>query len=340
MTRTLQVVKASPGMSVQDLGRPGFLTFGLSKGGAADPLALAEGAALLGQEKGCAVLEMAAMGGVFVASEDVRIALTGAPMRAKINSETLAWNASHLLPAGAELQIGSAENGNYGYLSIGGGIETELKLSSRSAHLSVGVDTPIQDKAILPIGDDKGHRINQRLEPDARFSGGRVRVVPSLQTGLFDEMELKRFEETVFRRDVRSNRMGARLNFDTEGFSAASGLSILSEVIVPGDIQITGDGTPFVLMSECQTIGGYPRIGSVLPSDLARVAQAPAQSDLHFCFIDLDEAVAIEARAQKSRADLAKSVTDLVRDPHKMSDLLSYELISGVVDAQNTIENT
>ena len=49
MTRALIVHRAGPGATVQDLGRPGYLAYGLSRGGAADRMALAEGAALLGQ---------------------------------------------------------------------------------------------------------------------------------------------------------------------------------------------------------------------------------------------------------------------------------------------------
>ncbi len=336
MTRALQVVRASPGMTIQDLGRPGFLTFGVSKGGAADPVAIAEGAALLGQDPGRAVIEMAAMGGVFTATETIRIALTGAPMRSTIAGARVAWNASHLLHPGVELSIGSVETGNYGYLSVGGGIATDTVLGSRSAHVSAGIGGPIAAGAELPVGPDREGPANRKLSPDQRFNGGRVRVVPSLQTALFDEEEIARFEATAFRRDVRSNRMGARLQFDGKGFATGSGLSILSEVIVPGDIQITGDGTPFVLMSECQTVGGYPRIGSVLPSDLPRVAQAPADADLRFSFVSLEEATMIESRALKNRLALPKSITDLVRDPRRMSDLLSYQLIDGIVDAQST----
>ena len=82
MSRTLIVHQAGPTLSVQDLGRPGYMAFGLSQGGAADRLALAEGAALLGQDPEFAALEMAGIGGNFEASQDIRIALTGAPMTA------------------------------------------------------------------------------------------------------------------------------------------------------------------------------------------------------------------------------------------------------------------
>ena len=49
MSRALRIHRAGPSLTVQDFGRIGFLEFGLSCGGAADPLALTEGAALLGQ---------------------------------------------------------------------------------------------------------------------------------------------------------------------------------------------------------------------------------------------------------------------------------------------------
>ena len=45
----------------------------------------------------------------------------------------------------------------------------------------------------------------------------------------------------------------------------------------------------------------------------------------------LDEAVALERAEAERQAALGKSRRPLFRDPHKMQDLLSYQLISGVV---------
>lgn len=79
-----------------------------------------------------------------------------------------------------------------------------------------------------------------------------------MQTDAFDDATRARFTDTTFRRDARANRMGARMDHEGEGFATGGQLTIVSEVITPGDIQITGDGAPFVLMCECQTTGGYP----------------------------------------------------------------------------------
>jgi len=331
MSRALIVHQAGPGVTVQDSGRPGYLAYGLSRGGAADRLALYEGAALLGQAPEMAALEMAGTGGTFEATEDMRIALTGAPMRAHLDGAPLAWNASHPLPAGGRLTIGPATAGVYGYLHVGGGLATPEILGARSAHLAAGIGAALVAGDTLPVGEDRSGETGLLLDPDDRFSGGEVRVVAGYQTPMFPDDEVTRFEETRFTRDARGNRMGVRLSPEGEGFAARAGLTVLSEAIVPGDIQITGDGAPFVLMAECQTTGGYPRIGAVLPCDLARVAQAAPGTHLHLRFVPHDEALAAERRAAEVRDGLRRRLRPLTRDPHDIRDLLSYQLISGVI---------
>ena len=59
MSAMLTITQAGPSMSLQDLGRPGYRALGLTHGGAADPVALHEGGALLGQDPMLAALEMA-----------------------------------------------------------------------------------------------------------------------------------------------------------------------------------------------------------------------------------------------------------------------------------------
>ena len=86
-------------------------------------------------------------------------------------------------------------------------------------------------------------------------------------------------------------------------------------------------------MYECQTTGGYPRIGSVLPCDLPCVAQAQTGAALTFEFVGMAEAVSLQARYIAALKSLPSSVTPLVRDPAGMRDLLSFQMIGGVVSA-------
>nr|WP_299701404.1 biotin-dependent carboxyltransferase family protein [uncultured Tateyamaria sp.] len=333
MMVALHVHQVGPGVAVQDLGRTGFLSKGLTRGGAVDRLAVHEGAALLHQSPDLAVLEMVGTGGTFEATEDMRIALTGAEMTAHVDGAAVAWNASHALAKSSVLTIGPTRTGTYGYLHVGGGFETEQMLGSRATHQSCGLGELVTAGDVLPIGLDRRGDVGLTMPRDTRFDGGAIRIVPSMQTSDFAKETREKFEATTFRRDPRANRQGIRMDSDGDGFATPKALSIVSEVIVPGDIQITGDGTPFVLMAESQTTGGYPRIGTVLPCDLPRVAQAPAGAALQFQFVSLEDGAAIEARARATWAALPKAVTPLVRDPATLQDLLSYQLIGGVVSA-------
>ncbi len=101
--------------------------------------------------------------------------------------------------------------------------------------------------------------------------------------------------------------------------------------MVAGDIQMTGKGDPFVLLPECQTTGGYPRIGTILPDDLSIVAQAAPGVELYFKFITNDEALAAHRPPKKYCADMDRLLEPLLRDPREIRDLLSYQLISGAI---------
>lgn len=333
MSGQLKVLQAGPAMTVQDMGRSGYLAYGLTRGGAADMLALCEGAALLSQGADLAAIEMVGIGGTFEADCDTIIALTGARMAAAIDGAPVIWNASHSLPAGSKLTIGGAIEGTYGYLHVAGGFDTPLVMGARSSHLTAGVGGSLQAGDTLPIGTPTTKRAGYFLSPENRLSGGEIRIVPSVQTDQFADETRARFEQTSFKRDPRGNRQGVRMASEGEGFFAEGGLSIVSEVISEGDIQITGDGAPYVLMCECQTTGGYPRIGTVIPAELPRVAQASVGAPLRFRFITLEEAKAAELKARAERKGLAGRIQPLVRDPQDISDLLSYQLVSGAISA-------
>ena len=309
------------------MGRPGWLAQGLSAGGAMDRLALVEGAVLLGQAPGLAVLEI---GGSFVRFQTdapLRLALTGAPMRATCDGAAVAWNAVHAIAEGSIIEV-TAQRGGYGYLSIGGGIDTPVVLGSRAAHLAAGIGRAVQADDVLPIGLDTGARSGLKLALPDRCTATALRFTCGPQTKRFDADTLDRFQTTRFTKDARGNRMGQRL---TGGqFASADGLSILSEAVLPGDIQITGDGTPFVLLAECQTTGGYPRIGRVLPCDIPALVQLPIGARFTLRHVDIDTAQDIERTEARRRLALSSALSPLIRDPATIPDLLGYQLVGGV----------
>jgi allophanate hydrolase len=293
-----------------------------------DPLALAEAAALLGQPL-TAAIEMIGAGGSFEADTDLAIALTGAPMQASLDGAPLRWHACHLLPKGAKLDIGGVRGGAIGYLTVANGFATTPQMGSQAAHVSAGLGRALAPGDALPLAQGPARRTGFGLTPEDRFSGGTVRMVRSIQSPIYGEEMLANFAATRFTRDPRANRQGIRLTPpEGVGFLAQGGLTVVSEIIAPGDIQVTGDGAPFVLMRESQTTGGYPRIGTVLPADLVRIAQAPLGAEIRFDLLDLADAITAERRA---RATPVPPPTPLIRNPADIPDLAAYTLESGYI---------
>ena len=77
----------------------------------------------------------------------------------------------------------------------------------------------------------------------------------------------------------RSDRMGYRLKGTA---IAPSADGILSEGICLGAIQVPADGQPIVLLNDRQTIGGYPKLGSVLSLDISKLAQLLPGATVNF----------------------------------------------------------
>ncbi|MBZ4021576.1 urea amidolyase, partial [Rhodobacter sp. TJ_12] len=167
------------------------------------------------------------------------------------------------------------------------------------------------------------------LPAPTRFAGGRLRVMDGPQSALFDAQTRKRAFATRFTAGA-ANRQGVALVHDGAPFASQTA-GLLSDFITPGDIQTTGAGTPTILLADCQTIGGYPRLGTVIPADLPVVAQARPGTALWFVPITLDEAAQVTPPEPMLLAGLRKALRPLIRRPHDIPDLLGYQLISGVV---------
>lgn len=330
MTGFLEVISAAAGISVQDLGRPGFTALGLSQGGAADRLALWQAAALLGQSAPLACLELPLTAARFRVGTATRIALTGAPMRANLDGRALRWNASHRLDPGAVLELRPDALGVYGYLSLAGGLRTAETLGSRATLAAAGLGTPVTAGMRLPIGPDPTPGAQDLcLPPEDRCSGGRLRLIAGPQTALFDAATRARAYETPFTAGPAS-RQGLALRHDGAPFETRTA-ALLSDFIGPGDVQCTGTGQPVILLAECQTIGGYPRLGTVIPVDLGLAAQARPGTMLRLCPISLAEAETASPPEATWLARLRGQLRPLIRHPRDIPDLLGYQLISGAV---------
>ena len=66
--------------------------------------------------------------------------------------------------------------------------------------------------------------------------------------------------------------------------------NIKSEGIVRGVIQVPADGNPIIMLSDHGTIGGYPKIGSIIAADLDLIAKLTPGTKISFKEVSLEEA--------------------------------------------------
>jgi allophanate hydrolase subunit 2 len=98
---------------------------------------------------------------------------------------------------------------------------------------------------------------------------------------------LEQFFTTEYTISPQSDRMGYRLEGTT---IPHSNKQMLSEGICLGAVQLPADGQPIILLCDRQTIGGYPKLGSVFSQDIAKLAQLMPGRKIQFKPMDLKQA--------------------------------------------------
>ncbi|MEO1137132.1 MAG: allophanate hydrolase subunit 2 family protein, partial [Pseudomonadota bacterium] len=69
----------------------------------------------------------------------------------------------------------------------------------------------------------------------------------------------------------RADRMGLQLEGALLALHGAPPMA--SSPVFPGAVQCPQDGTPFLLLADAQTVGGYPRIAQIIAADLPLTGQ-------------------------------------------------------------------
>ena len=307
----LVISSIGPASSVQDGGRPGSQRYGLTPGGAIDRLALAAANTLVGNKPFAAAVEIGPFGASFTAREGaVRVALAGAPRNADIAKRAVAFDSSVTLADGETLTLGFARGGSFSYLAIEGAVEGEPMFGSLSVNARAGLGSPYPRP--LQAGDElkvaAASSVAERRINLPAPTGGPIRVVLGPQNDEFGNAAKSLFLDSDWKISPTSDRMGYRL----EGpiIKHLHGHNIVSDGTVTGSIQVPGNGAPIVLMADRGTSGGYPKIATVISSDLGRFAQIPAGHTFRFKAVSMAEA---QAEARKF-AERLRNLSDRLGD--------------------------
>ena len=273
----LLVERSTPLIQLQDRGRFGVRHLGVTQGGALDWVSMSWANWLLGNALDAAVVEITLGGLSLLVEQDSTLALAGADLDAQLDGQAVQPWRSFSVQAGQRLVFGQPQVGARAYLAVPGGFQAPLVLGSRSTTrreelgglLGEGQPLAAGDRLAWQGGTPLLRSLSAEQVPD--LSGKQpLQVLLGAQIAEFSGQSLFDLFNSTWQIDPRADRMGVRLNGPVLEYQ---GKPMISEGIPLGAIQVPPDGQPIVLLNDRQTIGGYPRVGALMPESVARLAQ-------------------------------------------------------------------
>ena len=296
MSGLIEIVDAGIGNSLQDLGRFGYRHMGIAVSGQPDPILARCANALVGNPPDCACIEIRAAGPALAVRQGrVRLALAGSINATLVRADgseydVPPWQSISLDP-GEELQVGFLPGGT-AYLAVSGGFLPQLELGSRSTYLRAGIGVPISFGQQIPCGALSLRGAHEFTAAPWQHDAGPIRVMPGPQDDHFKSEALADLVTHPYVASAQSDRMGMRLEGMALAHLTPAAADIVSDGVTPGVIQVPANGQPIILLADCQTVGGYPKIGTVISADLPRLAQVQPGQEIRFQWVDAAQAKA------------------------------------------------
>lgn len=289
----IEVVTPGFQTTIQDLGRYGVARYGFSTDGAADRASLVQVNRMVGNAPNTAALEITYAGPMLRFHRRMKLAIAGADLGARLNGRSLSQGRVFESMPGDELsfQPGTSASGARCYLAVKGGFDVPLVMGSASTNLTAGIGGWYGRELL------KGDRLSvgQRKLPQNLFAPGMqhhtdlkssapFRLLPGPQRARFGDAAWNALLNEGFTVSEDANRVGLRLLGPS--LAPEQGADMLSEGIVTGSIQVTGEGQAIVMLPGHATIGGYTKIASVISSDWDRLGQLAPGDTMQFCEVD------------------------------------------------------
>jgi len=291
-----KVLNAGVFSTIQDQGRKGSKYLGITQSGAMDEYAYLWSQKLLKSFEqrtatgGCPyssnVLEIM-VGLKLEATTSTTIAICGANLNFQINGKTQPIWQTHNLKKGDVLSFPKRIVGQRAYLAVKDGFLLEKIYGSYATTLKENIGSKLKRDDFLEFNaysSSEIRRIKKVYVPNYP-KHLTLRLLLSYQDNYFSKEEKEKFFNSSYEVTLQSDRMGAKLKGKVITPNATG---IISEGIAFGSVQIPKDGQPILLLKEHQTIGGYPKIGTVLAIDCFKFSQLAVGDTISFKKIDLE----------------------------------------------------
>jgi len=299
-----------------------------------DRWSLAIANVLVGNGPGAAAIELVLAGARFeVADGPVRIARVGADASLKIDGREVAPFTAVTVRPGSLVEVSAARSGVFSYLAVAGGFALPPDLGSLSLHIRMSVGG-VSGRALI-AGDRLPMLLVEPMGPDLALASpptmqgdGPMRVLLGPQDDYFTEAGIATFLSGTYRVTAQADRMGFRLS-GPKIEHGPKGYNIVSDGIPTGGVQVPGSGEPIILLADRQTTGGYPKIATVISTDLPRLAQCRPGSDVRFAAVTYAEARRLIAADVSELEHLRASLKPAGQIDLDSARLLSLNLIDG-----------
>lgn len=309
----IKILSAGPLSTIQDEGRKGYLSSGISSNGVMDYNSMAIANVLVGNKLDEGVIETTYLGITAEFDCDSVIALTGAECLATINQTPVETYTAISVKSGDVLKMKSAISGMRSYVAVAGGFDISKQMGSVSTDVRSGIGGINGNR--LSVGDEIP------LTRSVRLIDGVVRKLPKLndykneievrvvlgpQADKFTKKGINDFLSNEYLVSEKSDRMGIRL--EGKGIESINGVDIISDGIAFGSIQISSSGMPIIMMADRQTTGGYAKIATVITVDLPLIAQLSKGAKIKFKKVSLSKAVSLLKKRDKQFKNYIKTL--------------------------------
>lgn len=292
----IRVIKPGLLTTIQDLGRWGHQSRGVSVAGPMDPFSHRLANALAGNAPDAAALEVTLVGPELEFDDERVVAVAGAEFDLRVDAQSVTDSSAFVVAAGGVLRFGPRRRGARAYVAVEGGIATPPVLGSRATHVTSrmgGLEgRPLKAGDRLPLGALRPGRIrNDRRVPTRPGAPARqvsVRVLPGPQRDYFVGDALETLQSGPYTVTPASNRMGFRL--EGPALRHVRDAHIISDATPMGTLQVPAAAMPILLMADRQTTGGYPQLATVIAADLGLAGQLAPGDTLTFAVCSMRDA--------------------------------------------------
>ncbi|MDY8138072.1 biotin-dependent carboxyltransferase family protein [Aquimarina sp. 2201CG5-10] len=283
MNGEVKIIRPGIYTSIQDLGRFGFSKYGIPKSGAMDQMSVKLANAILGNDENDAVLEWTMQGPILQFSEQTIIVLTGAEVDAFLNKKKIKKNKQFSVDKNDILELKYCKNNMYGYVGIKNGFKTEITFNSRSFFKGITRLEKLKKGDVVPYQKNENfeEQYASVLRQDYDQNSLVLKAFKGPEFDLLTSSEKESLKNMNFTISNIRSRMAIQLNETIVNKIS----SMLTSPVLPGTIQLTPSGKLIVLMRDCQTTGGYPRILQLFQEDINNIAQKRTGENIKFKII-------------------------------------------------------